>query len=269
MSLDLNPDILGIPSPSETSLKIFSELIVDTIDAVNKRLKVTHHRVPDEPFDIILLSFLLLPVNEWKSKFTNLRKVAFRFFTTPDIFWATIALGLYSPKVGDAYKKFNPLFDPEKYLIKTSTIPAPQKITPQATPTPKKKAKVLDRKTSPYQHETCEKFLGRKYPRWPFARLYRLTKSNNYHDSGVRGYWVLKLSQIEHSRKGEISLRTDNQFFHVCKRHGICMKVIKEDPEEKLCAIWVFAKTMRQAQRLLRKWRSERPRLRKLLLGLR
>lgn len=132
-------DILGIPLPSETSFKIYFELIIDTVEQVNKRLKVIHHRAPDEPFNIIYLSFLLLPVNEWNSKFTHFRKVAFRFFTTPDIFWTTIAVGLYSPKVGEAYKKFNPSFDLEKYLIHTSTISASQEIGPELTAKPKRK----------------------------------------------------------------------------------------------------------------------------------
>ena len=131
-------DVLGIPTPSQESLEIFSTLIFDTINQVNKRFKITHHRVPDEPFNIIHQSFLLLKLNEWKPKFTHLRTVGFRFSTTPARLWATIAYGLYSPKVGEAYKKRNPSFDPEKYLTAVSATPAPQKITPPATPTQKK-----------------------------------------------------------------------------------------------------------------------------------
>jgi hypothetical protein len=139
MKPEHNSDALGIPTPSQESIEIFSTLIFDTINQVNKRFKVTHHRVPDEPFNIIHQSFLLLKLNEWKPKFTHLRTVGFRFFTTPARLWATIAHGLYSPKVGEAYKKLNPSFDPEKYLTAVSATPAPQKITPPATPTPKKK----------------------------------------------------------------------------------------------------------------------------------
>ena len=132
-------DALGIPTPSEKSLEIFSTLTVEAINQVNKRFKLTRHRVPDEPGWIIYLSLSFYPLDRWEQKFTHLKKVALHYSKTPAVFWAAIAVGFYSPKIGEVYKKLNPSFDTEKYLMAVSATPAPQKITPQATPTPKKK----------------------------------------------------------------------------------------------------------------------------------
>lgn len=178
MRLEPYLDALGIPPPSETSLEVFSNLIIDTIDQVNKRLKVSHHRVPDEPLNIIHLSFLLSPVDEWKSKFTYFRRVAFRYFITSDIFWATIATGPYTPTIGEAYKKFDSTFDPRKYLKNTSTTPSPQRISPELTTKPKRKhfpqkgqLWKLDRRWDhlwPSSHKVFEELLRRtQYPKRP------------------------------------------------------------------------------------------------------
>jgi hypothetical protein len=162
MTQDLYRDILGIPSPSETSPEIFSKLITDTVDQVNKRFKVNHHRVPDEPFDIIYLSYFLVEQNEWKAKFTHFKKLAFNFFQSPPILWATIATGLYTPTIGEAYKKINPSFDPGKYLKHTSTTPAPQKIGPELTTKLKRK--------SPYKRGELWKLDRRWDHLWPSSR---------------------------------------------------------------------------------------------------
>lgn len=141
--METHPDVylnaFGTPPPFKSPPEIFSNLIIDTVGQVNKRLKVSWHQIPDEPFNIIYLSYFLIEPNEWKAQFTHIKTVAFRFFTTPDIFWTTIAAALYSPNVGEAYKKLISPFDPEKYLIKTSTISAPQKISPELTTKPKRK----------------------------------------------------------------------------------------------------------------------------------
>jgi len=162
MKPEPNSDALGIPSPSKESLEVFSKLIFDTIDQVNKRLKVIHHPVPDESFAIIYLSLSFYSVDEWKSKFTHLRGVAFRFFTTPAIFWATIATALYTPTIGGAYKKINPSFDLGKYLNYTSTTPAPHKIGPELTTKLKRK--------SPYKRGELWKLDRRWDHLWPSSR---------------------------------------------------------------------------------------------------
>ena len=138
----------------------------------------------------------------------------------------------------------------------------------------------IHHKKTKWRTESPEKFFDRHYPSWPFARLYRLAKTNNFHDSGVKQYWVLSMSQKEFSRKARTSLSTIERFFHVSKRHGICLKIFKEDPPWKdfkkkegpkkgHCATWIFAKNMSEAQRNLRAWRSVRPHLQKLLTRLR
>jgi len=128
--------------------------------------------------------------------------------------------------------------------------------------------------------QSPETFFDRKYPKWDFARLYRLVKTNNYHDSGVKQYWVLKLAQKEFARQAKVSLWTVAHFFSISKHHGICLKIYKEVPpwddlktktgkRDGLCASWIFAKTMNQSQRFLRSWRSVRPHLKKRLSSLR
>lgn len=182
--METHPDVylnaFGTPPPFKSPPEIFSKLIIDTIDQVNKRLKVTHHRVPDEPFDIIHLSYFHVGLNEWKAKFTHFRKFAFNFFQSPSIFWSTIATGLYTPAIGEAHKKINPSFDLAKYLKHTSTTPTPQKIGPELTTKPKRKhfpkrgqLWKLDRRWDhlwPSSRKVFEEILRRSQPaKKPFA----------------------------------------------------------------------------------------------------
>ena len=145
---------------------------------------------------------------------------------------------------------------------------------------PQKSAGSIAHKKAKWLLESPEKFFDRHYPSWPFARLYRLVKTNNYHDSGVKDCFVLKLAQEELARQAKVSLRTISRFFTTSKRHGICLKIYKEvlpftdlktktGDQDGLCAIWVFAKNMKKSQRFLRNFRSERPHLKKLLSPLR
>lgn len=248
MKPEPNSHALGIPSPSEKSLEIFSNLTIETIDQVNKRSKVTHHRVPDEPFNIIYLSFLLSPVNEWKSKFTHLRVVAFRFFTTPAIFWTTIAMGLCAPEVAEAYKKINPSFDPVKYLTKTSTAPAPQKITPHPTPTPSIGAipKKLISKVSKPRTLTVIEYVLRKAPSISYELVYSTTLGCCKNKKSAKGRKVYPYGQPFIANLTGISQRTVERAWSWLHRQGIFNKAWNENPDKHHNAGWFVCTSMKQ-----------------------
>ncbi len=248
MKADPYPDILGIPLPSEGSLKIFSELIVDTINEVNKRLKVSHHRVPDEPFNIIHLSFLLLPVNEWKAKFTHIKTIAFRFFTTPDILWQTIATGLYTPTIGDAYKKINPSFDPGEYSTKTTTTPAPQKITPPAAPTPSIDAilKKVISKIPKRRFPTVTEYILFHAPSKSYELVYSTTLGYCRNKRSSKGKKVYPYGQRYIEKLTGQPLRTVERAWSWLRKRGIFNKAWNENPKEHHCAGWYVCTSMKQ-----------------------
>lgn len=176
--------LFGSPPPFNNPPEFFWNLIIDTTEKINKRLKISHHQIPDEPLYIIQLSYFFTPLNEWSDKLTHLKAIAFRFFTTPATLWTTIATGLYTPEVGEAYRKIKPTFDPERYLHKTSTTPAPQKIGPELITAPKKKRLPkrgilwkLDRRWDPLWPSSRKIFdellsratYGKRSPRFPWA----------------------------------------------------------------------------------------------------
>lgn len=248
MKLEPYLDALGIPSPSEESLKNFSNLIVDTIDAVNKRLKVTHHRVPDEPFNVIYLSYFLVEPNEWKAKFTNLKTLAFRFFRTPAIFWATIARGLYSPKVGEAYKKINPSFDPEKYLTNITHPPAPQKVTPQPTSTPTIGAtlKKVISKIPERQFPAVTEYILFHAPSKSYELVYSTTLGCTKNKLSSKGKKVYPYGQPYIAKLTRLSLRTVVYAWSWLRKRGIFNKARNENPKEHHCALWYVCTSMKQ-----------------------
>jgi hypothetical protein len=248
MSLDLYRDILGIPPPPETSLEVFSKLIVDTISAVNKRLKVTHHRIPDEPFNIIHLSFLLLPVDEWKSKFTHLIRVAFRFFRTPTIFWAAIARGLYTPTIGESYKKLNPSFDPEKYLENCFSPPAPQKVTPQPTSTPSigDTLKKVISKIPERRFPAVTEYILFRAPSKSYELVYSTTLVYTKNKKSAKGRKVYPYGQAYIKRLTRLSRSTVDRAWSWLRKRGIFNKARNENPKEHHCSLWYVCTSMKQ-----------------------
>lgn len=248
MSEDLYRDILGIPPPSETSLEVFSKLTLDTIEAVNKRLKVTHHRVPDEPMNIIHLSFLFSPVDEWKAKFTYLRKVAFRFFITPTIFWATIATGLYTPTIGEEYKKFNPSFNPEKYLKNTSTISAPKKNGPDPTTTPSIGAilKKVISKIPKRRFPTVTEYILFHAPSKSYELTYSTTLGCCRNKRSSKGKKVYPYGQEYIAELTDLSPRMIRYCWAWLRKRGIFNKARNENPKEHHCALWYVCTSMKQ-----------------------
>jgi len=248
MSLDLYRDILGIPPPPETSLEVFSKLIVDTIGAVNKRLKVTHHRIPDEPFNIIHLSFLLLPVDEWKSKFTHLIRVAFRFFRTPTIFWAAIAMGLYTPTIGESYKKLNPSFDPEKYLDNGFSPPAPQEIGPELTtkPTIAATLKKVISKIPKRRFPTVTEYVLFQAPSKSYELIYSTTLGCCKNKRSSKGKKVYPYGQRYIEKLTGKPLRTVERAWSWLRKQGIFNKARNENPKEHHCALWYVCTSMKQ-----------------------
>lgn len=248
MTQDLYRDILGIPPPPETSLEVFSKLIIDTIDQVNKRLGVTHHRAPDEPFNIIHLSFLFLPVDEWKAKFTKLRRVAFRFFTTPNILWGTIARGLYTPTIGKEYKKFNPSFDPEKYLTETGPPPAPQEIGPELTTKPSIGAilKKVISKIPKRRFPTVTEYILFHAPSKSYELTYSTTLGCCRNKRSSKGKKVYPYGQEYIAELTDLSPRMIRYCWSWLRKRGIFNKAWNENPKEHHCAGWYVCTSMKQ-----------------------
>jgi hypothetical protein len=108
MSLDLYHDILGIPPPSKESLIIYIDLINKTVNGIQKSFGAPDH-IDDQVADyIIYLSLSFYPPDEWKRKFIHFRAIATKSYTKSRTFWKTIAAGLSTPEVAEAYKKLNP-----------------------------------------------------------------------------------------------------------------------------------------------------------------
>ena len=178
----------------------------------------------------------------------------------------------WSPKIADEYHHWLEQNYPKIFSARYRTQTKKPQHSPPTVPIRKKIAKWLD--------ETPDQFFEHKFPRWPYARLYRLVVKNNLHDSGTKEYWVLSLTQQELARQAGVSRRSMDRFFAKSKRSGICLKIFAEvrpslnqktktSNKDGLCAIWIFAKTMRQALHISSGWRSVRPHLRKLLSTLR
>jgi hypothetical protein len=248
MSEDFYRDILGIPPPSEKSLEVFSKLIIDTVEAVNKRLKVTHHRAPDEPMNIIHLSFLFSPVDEWKAKFTYFRRIVFHAFTTPAILWTTIATGLYTPGVGEAYKKFDPSFDLEKYLIKASPPPAPQKIGPELSTKPNIGAilKKVISKIPKRRLPTVTEYILFHAPSKSYELTYSTTLGCCRNKRSSKGKKVYPYGQEYIADLTGKSPRTTRRAWSWLRKRGIFNKAWNENPKEHRCAGWYVCTSMKQ-----------------------
>jgi len=241
-------DVLGTPTPSKKSLEIFSTLIVDAINQVNKRFKVTHHRVPDEPGCIIYLSLLFYPPDRWEQKFTHLKKVALPYSKTPAIFWAAIAAGFYSPKIGEAYKKLNPSFDTEKYLTKTTTGPATQRASPRPTPTPSIDAtlkKVIPGVSKP-RALTVTEYILRHAPSKSYERTYSKTLARCWNKRSSKGKKVYPYGQAYIARLTGLNLRTIELHWSWLRKRGIFNKARNENPELHHCALWYVCTSMKQ-----------------------
>jgi hypothetical protein len=134
-------DALGIPLPSPESGQAFAELIPKIIDQIGRRFAAPHPIFPQELQDIIFLSLSFHSPDEWKTKFSRAAKSAIQFSPTIERLYKTIEAGLLTPEVAKAYKKINPAFNPDPVIVRPMPTPAPQKITPPAATTPKKKTK--------------------------------------------------------------------------------------------------------------------------------
>jgi hypothetical protein len=248
MTQDLYRDILGIPPPPETSLEVFSKLIIDTVAQVNKRLRVTHHRVPDEPSWIIYLSLSFYPPDEWESKFTYFRRIAFHAFTTPAIFWAAIAMGLYTLTIGEAYKKFDPSFDLEKYLLKPIPTPAPQEIGPELTTTPSVGAtlKKVISKVPKRRFPTVTEYILFHAPSKSYELIYSTTLGCTKNKRSSKGKKVYPYGQAYIETLTPLSLRTVERAWSWLRKQGIFNKARNENPKEHHCALWYVCTSMKQ-----------------------
>ena len=259
------PDPAMLKDPNNTFfwvqaciLKKFGEANYEDLDEALAKFQYFQRKHPKDFPEKMKLVIQMRP--HWESQ------------DTPQQALADVLGRFWSPKIADEYHRWLEQNYPKIFRARYRSQTQKPHHSPATVPIRKKIAKWLD--------ETPDQFFEHKFPRWPYARLYRLVVKKNLHDSGTKEYWVLSLTQQELARHAGVSLRTTERFFAKSKRSGICLKIFAEvrpslDQKTKasnrdgLCAIWIFAKTMRQALHIASGWRSIRPHLRKLLSTLR
>ncbi len=139
MTQNLNPNTLDTPTPQGKDFRPFVDLIFTAGQEIRKRFKAPAHIIDQEAAEILYLSYLASPPDEWVRRFIDARTKAVRFFRNAFTYWRTLAYAAYIPAIENECKQFIPSFDPQRYTFKPSHIPAPQKVAPQPTPKPKRK----------------------------------------------------------------------------------------------------------------------------------
>lgn len=203
MNADPYIDSLGIPSLSEKDHKPFIDLITIAVGWAVKH-KNAPDRITDPEADLVIyISFLTSKTEWWISRFRGSQRKAGRFYRDPDTYWKAIAIGVVHRKAFEECKKLLPSLDPEKYLMETSTPPAPQKIGPELITAPKKKQPSkrgelwkLDRRWDnlwPSSRKIFDELLsratyGKRSPRFPWAYggLKSLDRETGYKERQIR-----------------------------------------------------------------------------------
>ena len=241
-------DALGIPTPSPEDFRKYASLISETTQEIHRRFGAPDRITNQEADSIIYLAFLLSPFDEWKSKFSRAVKTAIKFYTNPDTLYKTIALAVYSPKVGEAYKKLNPSFDPEKYLTKTTTRPATQKASPQPTSTPsigailKKVISNIPKRRFP----TVTEYILFHAPSKSYELTYSTTLSCTKNKKSAKGRKVYPYGQAYIAKLTGLSLRTVKRAWSWLRKRGIFNKARNENPKEHHCSLWYLCTSMKQ-----------------------
>jgi hypothetical protein len=105
------------------------------------------------------LSFLILPTDEWKSRFLEAQEEALLYWYGPKNYSRKIARGVLTPEVARACLKLYPHLDKEKYFPRRLITTPPEKIEPEPIPKPKKKQR--RKRGSAWKSHRSEKQLWR------------------------------------------------------------------------------------------------------------
>lgn len=123
----------------KTPPESFWKVIQETVEELSRRFPDWSRLIPAESLNKLIIAHCLIPLNEFNERFTHYKRIALKLPRDPSTLWKTISIGVLSPELEKAYLKSISLPSPDEYQTNPSTTPAPQKITPQATPTPKMK----------------------------------------------------------------------------------------------------------------------------------
>jgi len=248
MNLEPYPDILGIPSPSKKDHQPYIDLINVAVDWAHKHHNAPPHITDPEADFIIYISFLTSETEWWISRFKDSTNKAGFFYRDPNTYWRAIAMGVSTPKVLDVCKKLLPSLDPEKYSIKTTFTPAPQKITPQATPTPSIGAilKKVISKIPKRRFPTVTEYILFQAPSKSYELIYSTTLGCCRNKRSSKGKKVYPYGQAYIAKLTRSSLRTVVYAWSWLRKKGIFNKARNENPKEHHCALWYVCTSMKQ-----------------------
>jgi hypothetical protein len=248
MTPNLYLNAFGISPPFSNPPEIFWKLIIETIEAFNRRNKLTHHRVPDEPFDIIWISYFHTELNEWIAKFTHIRTEALRSYQTPPIFWLMISVAISSHEVRELHQKLHPIPTIENHRRDTRPIPAPQKIGPEPTTKPKRKKPYQKRlPLKPvFRWSSVSEFILRQSPSPAYELVYSTTLRFHNRALSERGKKVYSKGQAYIKKATGLNRSTVDRAWSWLKRRGIFNKARNENPREHRCSLWYVCTSMKQ-----------------------
>src|SRR4030042_4855633 len=139
MTQNLNSDPLDTPTPQGKDLSPFVDLIFPAGQEIRKRFNAPPYIVDQEAAEILYWSYIHSPPDDWVRRFIDTRSKAVKFFRNAFAYWRTLAFATYIPAIENQCKQLIPSFDPERYNLKPSHIPPPQKTAAQPTTKPKRK----------------------------------------------------------------------------------------------------------------------------------
>jgi hypothetical protein len=245
---DPHLDPFEIPSPSEKDHTPYSKLFINAYDWLLKNKGPLDYVIDPESDLIIYISFLTSETKWYTTRFRDSQKKAATFYRDPNTYWRTIAIGVCSLKAIGICKTLLPSLDTEKYLTKTNTLPASQKITPPATSTQiiKPLQKKLPLKTRKRQLPTVTEFILFYAPSKSCERTYSTTLSCCRNKRSSKGKKVYPYGQRYIAKLTRLSLATVERDWSWLRNRGIFNKARNENPKEHRCSLWYVCTSMKQ-----------------------
>jgi hypothetical protein len=210
------------------------------IDWAHEHKKAPPYITDIEADIIIHTSFSMTETKAWILRFRDSQNRAGFFYRDPKTYLRTIAIGVSSPKVIELCKKLYPSFNPEWYPKQFTYGPAPQKITPQATP------KIKPSPPRP-RGETIIQFITKNAPSINYLKIFIFISRHTKNRLSRRGRKVYPYGQDYVTRKLELSLRTVNEIFSWLRSHHIIFKRTNENYDRKKCATWFVCTSWNQS----------------------
>jgi len=248
MTLNSYLNAFGIPPPFNNPIETFWKLIEETVEAFNRKHKLTYHRVPDEPLDIIWISYFHTELNEWIAKFTHTRKEALRSYQTPAIFWVMMSAAFSTLEVRELHQKIYPIHIKENHLIDTHPKPAPHKISPEPTPKPKiKKPYQKSLRLKPvFRWASVRSHILERQPYPTAIKVYDEVYKYLRNKKSKWGKKVYPYGQAYIAKQTGLTLRQVVRCWQWLKNQGIFNKRKNENPKVHHSAEWFVCTSMKQ-----------------------